>query len=200
MKNAASFAGLGLFAASLVASLGLHVSPAAACKCAQLTPAQAKEEATAVFEGHVVEVSELPGPPAQRQVRLKVVRAWKGVTAEELVIRTPAESAACGVELAKDQSYLVYATQQDDTLRAHSCSRTKLLAEADEDLQVLGMGATPVDPNGGLKPIEKPSAPPVQAGCASCAIGRPQPSSRAPLSFALAGALAFALRRYRRRG
>jgi len=33
---------------------------------------------------HVVEVTDVPGPPGpQRKVRLKVVRAWKGVTAEE---------------------------------------------------------------------------------------------------------------------
>src|SRR5690242_478124 len=135
MKNPALPAGFWLLAGLL-----MHVSPAAACKCAPLTPVQAKEAATAVFEGHVVEVTEVPGPPGpQRTVRLKVVRAWKGVTAEELVITTPAESAACGVELAKDQSYLVYASQQDDTLRVHSCSRTRPLAEAEEDLNVLGM-------------------------------------------------------------
>lgn len=194
MKNAALLAGLSLFAGFVA-----HASPAAACKCAPLTPAQAKDDATAVFEGHVVEVTEEPGPPGpHRKVRLKVVRAWKGVTAEELVITTPAESAACGVDLAKDQSYLVYATQQDDVLRVHSCSRTRPLADAEEDLAGLGMGATPVDPNAGLKPAQKPAAPPTEAGCASCTIGKPRPA-RMGLLLAFSGALMFALRRGRRR-
>lgn len=161
-------------AAVAVAAVWNCPQPAAACKCMQLTPAEAAEQATAVFEGRVVEVSDTGTPQApQRSVKLRVVRAWKGMQTEEAVVTTASDSAACGIQFARDQNYVVYASAQDGALHATSCSRTRLLADADEDVKALGMGWTPVDPNKDqAQPEEKKAEPPARGGCASCALER----------------------------
>jgi hypothetical protein len=169
--------------------------PAAACKCMLLEPAAAAEQASAVFEGRVVEVNDVAGTPMpHRQVTLRVVRVWKGIDGERAVLTTAAESAACGIDFARDQNYLVYASKQDNALSANSCSRTRLIADAGEDIQALGMGWTPVDPKGpaadgkpaassGKPDSAKPSEPPARGGCASCAVAskRSAPSALAML-------------------
>jgi hypothetical protein len=115
-----------------------------------------------------VQGAELP----RRSVSLRVVRGWKGMQSERAVVTTASDSAACGVDFAPDQNYLVYASMQDGALTATSCSRTRLSTDAEEDFKALGMGWTPVDPktqDSATKPAEKPE-PPARGGCAGCAI------------------------------
>lgn len=196
-------------AAALIAIVAawLWSQPAAACKCMLLEPAAAAEQASAVFEGRVVEVSDLSAAPMpRRQVTLRVVRVWKGMDGERAVVTTASESAACGIDFARDQNYLVYASKQEGVLSANSCSRTRLIGDADDDIKVLGMGWTPVDPKGGAndKPANdkpaassdakpdakadikaqgaKPNEPPARGGCASCTLANPH---SAPSALAL---------------
>lgn len=160
--------------------LALSAAPAQACKCMQMPPAQAYEQAVAVFEARVLEIVEpqpgQTGPANQRRVRLQAVRSWKGLESEAVELSTAAESAACGFNFAQGQSYLVYAYADEGKLRVTSCSRTRLMAEAGEDLQTMGMGATPVEPtgpatSGSVAVPAKPAQPPARGGCASCSVG-----------------------------
>jgi hypothetical protein len=133
-----------------IAAAWLWSQPAAACKCMLLEPAAAAEQASAVFEGRVVELRDVAAAPMpRRQVTLRVVRVWKGMDGEQAVVTTASDSAACGIDFVRDQNYLVYAGKQDGVLNANSCSRTRLIGDADDDVTVLGMGWTPVDPKGG---------------------------------------------------
>ena len=153
-------------------------SPAAhACKCAEPGGAvEAAAGAAAVFEGQVTKISSAD---AQTQrVELKVPRAWKGVSGEQVSVSTPAESAACGYPFQVGESYLVYAAAGSDGLRVVHCSRTRPIAEADADVAALGMGSTPVatqvpgelasvPENAAVAQASKPAA----GGCASCSVG-----------------------------
>jgi hypothetical protein len=167
-------------------------STARACECASLTPAEAYAQADAVFEGRVLEVSPAPNQAeGTHRLRLWVVRAWKGVTAEHVDLLA---APACGNELVKDQSYFVYASAQGDTLALGECSRTRPMSEADEDQRVLGMGVTTFDPkNGGHVPApEAKHEPPARGGCASCsALGHPQTHTPFPLALLCLFALSF---------
>ena len=186
------------FIAALVCGLALAAlapSPARACSCMQASVPEAYEAAVAVFEGHVLELQTVepsPSAPGYRSVRMQVVRAWKGVESEEVVITTPLDSAGCGYDFSVDQSYLVYAAAQGGGLQVSLCSRTSPIARAGDDLKTLGMGATPVDP----KKQDTPAAavppreePPARGGCAGCTLGSGPGAAlgAAPLLLLLAG-------------
>jgi hypothetical protein len=188
--RAACRPGVLAMAALLGCGAWLYGLRALACSCSVLTPADAYQQADAVFEGRVVEVrapAAEGGHGASRSVRLQVVRAWKGITDEQVEVATPVGSTACGYDFSTDQSYFVYAANRDGKLSVSLCSRTRKMAEAIDDLRVLGMGATPVDPrkdNQGPKQAE-PRQTPARGGCASCAVmgmGRESPRNAALLA------------------
>jgi len=201
--------------ALLVASL-LTLAPTAvalACSCMRSTPGEALDRSTSVFEGRVLEVTPfeerrdvtLEGgclDDACREslsettesvqvsgfsVRFSVTRRWKGVSSEEVVVRTARDSAACGFAFEVGQDYVVYASAEDEagTLSTGLCDRTALVADANEDLEVLGTGEVPVDV--GDEPTATTDEPPARGGCASCATsGASAPLEAIPVAFALA--------------
>jgi len=164
-------AALGLTAALLAVAAQLP-SQAHACSCMPQTPRDAFEGAVAVFEGHVVEVQPPPENDGTGQftVRMKVVRAWKGMESEEATVTTPANSATCGYNFAAGTSYLVYAGAIEGKLDVSLCSRTQPIAAAGEDLEALGLGATPVQPQANPTEVKAaqqgaPDEPPARGGC-----------------------------------
>ncbi len=144
MLNLRSLCALGLVLTALA-----YGSPALACKCAPHSVAQALSQAEAVFEGRVVSIEDVEagGEPSQqkKRVTLSIVRVWKDLEdVETVTVTTNAESAACGFHFELDKSYLVYANRTDQVLNVHSCTRTRPMSEASEDLSLLGGGVTPV--------------------------------------------------------
>ena len=168
-------------------------TPAHACKCMFPPVEAAREDATAVFEGRVLSIEDVPttGEPSmgEKVITLAVVRSWKGLERDERIsVYTNAQSAACGYTFAKDTSYLVYArSAEDQKLHVSSCSRTKPLADAAEDLTFLGAGSTPVHvenkagtpanatpaPTGTApaQPVTPPAAPAKKKGCSVTQVG-----------------------------
>jgi hypothetical protein len=188
----------------LVALIQLYPAAARACSCLAQSPAEAFEQAVSVFEGHVLEIKPVPATPEtsgqtlpQLAVRLSVVRSWKGMEQEQIVLTTGTDSAACGFAFAVDQDYLVYASSGPSGLTASLCSRTALIADATEDIGVLGMGATPVDPHlpkAEQDALAKPkSEPPASGGCASCAVLSAANSARGGDASALSACVALTL-------
>ena len=79
----------------VVASALFALSDGLACGCdlprqngLQRLIAGARNDATAVFSGKVVDVTESPNPHFNVLVRLKVKRWWKGVGADGVLIAT----------------------------------------------------------------------------------------------------------------
>lgn len=154
----------------------LTPAPGHACKCMLQTVEQAKEQAAAIFEGHVTELASVPvqGDPSFTQARatLKLVRVWKGLDKTETVeVTTASETAACGFPFEKGQSYLVYAGSGEQGYTVSLCSRTRPMADASEDLAALGGGVTPVEVKAGdkVEPPPPPKAAPKRGGCAASA-------------------------------
>jgi len=110
-----------------------------ACRCAPPPPAdKAFAEAVAVFVGTVQEVKR------EEQSRVKIVtltveQAWKGLAADQktVTVSTCASGACCGYGFQEKQSYLVYAHGDGKSLDVSLCSRTRPLANADKDIEVL---------------------------------------------------------------
>jgi hypothetical protein len=174
LSTPATAAALALFVAVSL----LRPSDAHACSCLRQSPQEAYEQAVSVFEGHVLEISPAPATEAsalpQLAVKMAVVRSWKGMEQEQVVLTTASDSAMCGFAFEVDQDYLVYAASGTSGLSVSLCSRTALVGAAGEDLQVLGMGATPVSPRlpkGEQEALAQPKPePPRHGGCASCAV------------------------------
>lgn len=110
----------------------------------------AVNDADVVFSGKVISIQDY-------RARFKVERVWKGslptyVTSFMHKIsvenwggkrRTIIEEGTCDYEFNNGESYLVYAKGKH--LKPVICSRTKVLASAQEDLKELGEGHAPSD-------------------------------------------------------
>ena len=125
----------------------ISYKPALACSCARpLPPLEAKERAAAVFSGTVISQERSPQQRDRFQdikVNFRVQRVWKGDIGNTVTISTNRSSAACGINFRNRQRYLVYAFDNRNELTTNLCSRTKLLANAREDLRALGPGSSP---------------------------------------------------------
>lgn len=165
-----------LLSLGLVLTALAFARPALACKCAPHSVAQALSQADAVFEGRVVAIEDVntggEPPAAKKRVTLNIVRVWKDLEdVETVTVTTNAESAACGFHFEIDHSYLVYANRADQLLSVHSCTRTRPMSDAGEDLSQLGGGVTPVRitpaaPAQATKPEAQTTKPPKRGGCA----------------------------------
>lgn len=130
----------------LALTLGFSAADVAlACSCAPLPPPlEARDQANAVFTGTVVGIT----PDATGNynlVRFQVLGVWKGVKCREVTIFTGSSDLNCGYNFVAGGTYLVYA-YEDTTVpgvrfNTNLCSRTRLIAEAGEDLAALGAPA-----------------------------------------------------------
>lgn len=197
----------------VVALLTLTPSAVAfACSCMRSTPSEALERSTAVFEGRVLEVTPFEergevtleggclGEDCEESlsetthgtthsgfaVRFSVTRRWKGVSTEEVVVRTARDSAGCGYAFEVGEDYVVYASAEEaGALSTGLCDRTARVADASEDLEALGTGEVPVDVDDESTPPAT-EEPPARGGCASCATGGASSPFAAGLPFAVA--------------
>ncbi len=130
-----------ILAAFLVSLLVLAPAVSQACRCRK--PPEAKEalaDSGAVFAGKVIAVEEVEG---RKAVTLEVTTVWKGIAKAKVTIDTANNSAACGFGFEKGEAYLVYCPklgEGEKKLNTNTCTRTKLLKEAKEDLEQIGAG------------------------------------------------------------
>lgn len=128
---------------------------ALACGCEKPgPPCKAFGEASVVFSGTVKGVTE--GTRKQkpngevdfspRLFKFSVEEKFSGTPNKETEVATGLGAADCGYPFVIGASYLVYAyrDEKDDRLYTSSCTRTKRIASASEDLQYLrGLGSAP---------------------------------------------------------
>ena len=93
------------------------------------------KNSTAVFSGEVVEIRSGVN---FLQAQFRVEHSWKGVEAEQVSVFT--ENTAESPHYRVGEKYLVFAGVRDGKLFTGSCSRTKRLQYAAEDLKQLGEG------------------------------------------------------------
>jgi hypothetical protein len=123
-----------------------------ACSCeGGGPPCQSVFQVDAIFAGTVRGVAALPDddlPPLRpgesripRQLRVDFVdvQGYRAVQGTSISVLTPGSGASCGYAFKQGQRYLVYAMRQANgtELVTGICSRTRPIAEADEDLRFL---------------------------------------------------------------
>ena len=111
-----------------------------ACTCpAPKTTIQAFTQSDAVVVGRVLRILPVidgaPALDAKWDVELDVSQWWKGTPKLSLKIRTMAQASRCGRQFELGQDYLIYAREIRGDFRDSRCTRTKLLWEADDDIQ-----------------------------------------------------------------
>jgi hypothetical protein len=127
-----------IFSLSLILLTALSIE-ALACRCLPpKPPAEAMEKSLGVFAGKVT-ATKVNGQ--QLIATVSVSQSWKGEPAREVTVRTASSSAACGIAFKADTEYLFYCTGEKEGVWAtNSCTRTRGLKGAKEDLEALGPG------------------------------------------------------------
>lgn len=151
-------AGLAFALTLGIAGVLAPLRAARACSCMPPPPpTEAAARAAAVFEGRTFGARR-----EQNSLRFsfEVTRVWKGEVPPSIDIVTPMQSASCGRSYEFGVPYIVYASAQDDgSFGDNLCSRTRLVVDAVEDLDVLGAGHAPLQ-DGTASP--GPSGPDVE--------------------------------------
>src|SRR5215216_4898558 len=96
-----------------------------------------RDSANAVFSGKVIKIV-VSGESKERtiislKVYIKVIKVWKGVTTENVVISTAKASSFCGFPFKVNEQYLVYSDGNKKNLGTSLCTRTTTLKNAAED-------------------------------------------------------------------
>jgi hypothetical protein len=124
--------------------------PAFACSCrgVQQPPCIAFQEATAVFAGEVVDISEARFQAGYifryLLIQFSVEQSYKGISARLVTVAT-ITGTSCDFGFEKGEKYFVYAYQDSkhNRLAAGVCTRTKPLSSAKADMDyVNGMNAS----------------------------------------------------------
>ena len=128
-----------------------------ACQCPlPEPPEEALKKATAVFSGKVTDriigqhlefTFSYPFIHRMYEFEAKfaftVSEIWKGDPYETMIVNTISSGAMCGLELGVGEEAIVYAYGETDYLSSDFCTRTRPLADASEDLAILGKGTPP---------------------------------------------------------
>ncbi|WP_456276936.1 hypothetical protein [Bacillus sp. AK128] len=116
--------------------------PSYACSCVPSPPVEEElERANSVFSGKVLSIEEDTSNEFEPiKVTFQVNEIWKGENTSQISVYTARDSASCGFNFSKDESYLVYAIQNEGILKTGICSLTKELSRANDDLTILGEG------------------------------------------------------------
>jgi hypothetical protein len=140
----------------LVAVPDLSRPVAYACTCLEKPPVcQAYWDASVVFTGQVVDIADAGEPASARGgdfvgtrslARFRVDKAYRGLDAAtvEVTVRTGRTPAECGFPFVRRERYLVYAysSERTNSLYTSVCTRTRIIADAREDLGYVERAAT----------------------------------------------------------
>ena len=103
----------------------------------------------AIFRGRAIAVRAAVGRPyGDVEVVFAVRRVWQGPVSSTAIIRTNEYVTACGYEFVLGAEYLVYGDDLEDggAPQVNSCSRTKLIVFADEEMSLLDHWCTAAEP------------------------------------------------------
>jgi len=135
------------WAIAVAAFLLLSADAALACRCPKIEASADLSPYAAAFAGRAVKSKRLP---TGERVTFRVERVWKGEVTPEVSLllqraSDPGVFSSCYIGFQKGGSYLVYALKSRDgsTLTTHKCTRTRRVAEAEEDFSLLGEGQVP---------------------------------------------------------
>ena len=115
-----------------------------ACSCMfSGLPCQSYWNTPIVFSGRVVEITtpkieETRSAAFPRKtVRFAVSQAFRGISGTMVEVVTGTGGGDCGYDFKLNENYLVYADNYQGKIYTGICNRTRLLSEADEDIEYI---------------------------------------------------------------
>ncbi|KOY15967.1 hypothetical protein [Paenibacillus xylanivorans] len=116
-----------------------------ACSCVESNAQEKLKTSTSVFTGKVVKRGgvQIFSTDRVRAYTFEVDTAWKGVSSKRMtVLGNDAGSESCGIQLEKNQSYLIFAYQDEEGSKLHTnlCSGNVSVEQAGDALKLLGAG------------------------------------------------------------
>ena len=113
---------LAAFLFTLVAGVAAPAPLACACSCAEVDTDQAMRNASAVFDGTVIEKSQPTTGSSAELIgyTIEVARVYQGSVPATVVVRSAASSASCGAELTGQVT--VFAQGPAENLSTTLCS------------------------------------------------------------------------------
>jgi hypothetical protein len=137
---------LRVVSGAILLTAAVNGTDAFACSCARTgSPCDAlTSQEAVVFVGTATEMSPTkepaiaPGPGSRViRVRFAVSEAIHGLNTSTAVISTDERGSGCGYPFEVGESYLVYAFRQADGLHTSICTRTGIVADKLDDLEIL---------------------------------------------------------------
>lgn len=113
---------------SLFLGTTFHASSAHACSCAISTKKQDYLNSDYIFVGKSLRSKTVKAGDEFPKVEfvVEVAKAYKGKLPRYVAVRTEGSSAMCGIELAKNQTYIVYANKGTRKyIQTSLCTRTQ---------------------------------------------------------------------------
>jgi hypothetical protein len=128
-----SLLGLALAAALVVAG------DASACSCVESALPQEVKATEAIFTGKVVklEVTDVKNGISSIAVTIAVEHAFKGNVPKTVVMTTSDGCCYCAPWFEIARTYVIFASESRGTFSTSTCTRTKLVSEAEEELKYL---------------------------------------------------------------
>jgi len=122
--------------------IGSAQGVANACQCQpEIDPAVEYAQVDAVFKGIVISITPASSPE-WLDVLVAVTGYWKGAVVPLMHVYTGEFDGSCGYDFQVGLEYLIYAVDSVDEccegVFTSICNRTRLLANAGEDLAFLG--------------------------------------------------------------
>jgi hypothetical protein len=92
-----------------------------------------------IVAGRVISIryTDPQNPLSGRLARVEIVEVFRGAAKGEIEVWTGIGGGDCGFNFIAGQSYLIYANRQGGRIATSICSRTRLVAQAAEDLEYL---------------------------------------------------------------
>ena len=138
--------------------------PASACSCTGGTTADHALRAAAVFSGRLVDREVVDGTALHV---FAVDTVYAGEVSARQGVLSPASGASCGLELAGEGPFLVFAGREDDRLTADLCGGTTTWTpEAAAEVQMLTGASAPEPGTAGTGFPDGPSRAALEAGAA----------------------------------
>ena len=155
----------GLFAGLLLVLAGWVLAPvASACSCTGGTTADHALRADAVFSGRLVDREVVDGTALHV---FAVDTVYAGEVSARQGVLSPASGASCGLELAGEGPFLVFAGREDDRLTADLCGGTTTWTpEAAAEVQMLTGASAPEPGAAGTELTGAPSDAALEAAVA----------------------------------
>ncbi|WP_100405542.1 hypothetical protein [Bacillus solitudinis] len=136
----------------MIVSIVFPLFPTTGFACSCVVPPPVEELVggdTVIFSGTVKKIEEeskynpIQSSADRLAVLIEVDRTWQGLEDSQVIVYTAISSASCGFNFQVNEQYLIYASENGDGYEVSLCSRTALLANAQEDVDILGEGQAP---------------------------------------------------------